>query len=143
MNTILDLAALRGASLADAAAALGADPTRREPVTGYQGLADLEVIDAPDGTRVFVRGDAVALIYVGPHALPAGLDAAALSEAVGMSGEPLRSRQGKNATLHVAAEQGFAWSEEDGELGFVEVFPPMPLAAYRQQIYREPPLFAQ
>lgn len=143
MKTLDDLLALRGAGLSDAARALDADPAQREAVTGYQGLADLDAIDAPDGARLFARADSLVLIYVGPDALPAEVDDAALRAAIGAEPPELRSRQGKRATLHVAAEQGIAWSEQDGDVGFVEIFPATTLESYRQRIYLEPPRFAQ
>ena len=136
-----DLLRLRGADLEVAARTLDADPDLREQVDGYQGLADLDVVDAPDGVRIFLRGDDVVLIYVGPDALPAGLDGETLGSAVGADGDLLRSRQGKRANLHVVAGQGIAWSEDAGQIGFVELFPPTTLEGYRRDIYLEPAKF--
>ncbi|WP_426593947.1 hypothetical protein ACPPVS_00410 [Cellulomonas sp. McL0617] len=134
---------LRGADLSTAASALHADADGREKVTGYQGLRDLDVIDGPDGSRLFVRGDTLALVYVGGAALPAGLDHADLVAAVGSDGDHLRSRQGKTARLHVVAEDGIAWSEENGQVAFVEIFPPTSFEDYTREIYVEPPAFNQ
>lgn len=141
--TPAELLALRGADLAGAAEALRADPSRRQPIAGYQGLADLDAIDAPAGARLFARAGELVLIYLGPDALPPQLSDEDLAAAIGSSGEQLPSRQGKNATLHVAAEQGIAWSEEDGRIAFVEVFPPMTGEDYLRRVYLEPPAFIQ
>jgi hypothetical protein len=143
VTTLDDLLSLAGADLETAAKTTGASLDQREEVTGYQGLADLDVIDAAPGIRIFLRGDDVVLIYVGEAGLPAGVDDAALQAALGSDGENLRSRQGKLAELHVVAARGVAWSEVDGEVGFVEVFPPTTLEAYQRDIYLEPPVFKQ
>jgi hypothetical protein len=143
MTKVDQLLALPGASLADATELTGASPERRERITGYQGLRDLDVIEAPSGERIHIRGDDVVLVYVGPSAVPVGLTSESLSEAVGSDGELLSSRQGKRASLHVVADRGVAWSEEDGEIGFIELFPPTTLATYRRRIFQEPPTFAQ
>lgn len=143
MTTVQQLLALSGATLAGAAEVTGASPDRRERITGYQGLRNLDVIEAPGGERIHVRGDDVVLVYVGAAALPEGLTSDSLSGAVGSDGDLLPSRQGKLAELHVVADRGVAWSEIDGEIGFVELFPPTTLAAYRRDIYQLPPVFSQ
>ncbi|WP_028051180.1 hypothetical protein [Cellulomonas sp. URHD0024] len=138
MKSLDELLDLRGADLTSVAAALDVDPGQREGITGYQGLEDVDAIDAPDGTRIIARGDALVLVYVGRAALPAGLTSAALVDAVGSAGKALRSRQGKQAQLHVVAKKGIAWSESDGEVGFVEIFPPTSFDDYTRDIYVEP-----
>lgn len=143
MITLDQLLLLSGASLADAIDIAGAFGEQREHITGYQGLNDLEVIVAPGGERIHVRGNNVVLVYVGSTALPKALTSDSLRTAVGSNGELLPSRQGKLAELHVVADRGVAWSEVDGELGFVELFPPTTLAAYRREIYLQPPVFSQ
>jgi hypothetical protein len=139
--TLDQLLALPGSGLEVAAAAIGADPDKRTEVEGYEGLSDLDVVESTDGANLYLRGDDVVLVFVDETALPDGLDDDALQEAVGSGGEELRSRQGKRANLHVVAERGIAWSEEDGAVGFVELFPPTTLKAYRREIYRKPPKF--
>lgn len=143
MSTLEQLLALRGADLEVAMAITGATAAGRESVTGYQGLEDLDVIDAAEGLRIFVRGDRVVLVYVGETALPDGLDSTTLSKALGSNGELLASRQGKLAELHVVADQGVAWSEVDGEIGFMELFAPTELGDYLRDVYQEPPTFIQ
>jgi hypothetical protein len=138
-----DLLWLRGQSLQAVLSATGAAQGRREPVTGYQSLQNLDVIEAPNGVRIYLRGNDVALIYAGEAALPDDADEADLVAVVGSEGEFLRSRQGKRAALHVVAEQGVAWSEQDGVVAFVELFPPTRLEDYRRDIYLEPPQFVQ
>jgi hypothetical protein len=143
VSTLDDLLALRGADLETALNLTGASADERERITGYQGLADVDVIRVPDGVRIFLRGDEVVLIYAGDKALPPGLTHSEISAAVGSGGEQLRSRQGKRARLHVAANQGVAWSEVHGDVGFVELFPATDLETYRREIYLEPPRFIQ
>jgi|GEM_PF-5131125 len=139
--TLETLLKLPGAALATVAALTGADTTAREEVTHYQSLHDLEVIPTAGKAWIYVRGEQVKVIYFGELALPAGLKSDTLRDALGSDGESLRSRQGKRANLHVVAARGIAWSELDGQVGFVEVFPPTTLKAYRKEIYGEPPLF--
>lgn len=136
--TLDDLLALPGAPLSAVASALSADPAARESVDGYEGLTDLDLVEAPGGARIYLRGDDVVLIYVGRRALPDGTDADTVAEAVGSQGKDLRSRQGKRARMHVVAKQGVAWSELDGTVGFLELFPPMRFRDYRATIYDEP-----
>ncbi len=141
MTTLQELTRLPGTSLDEVASSTGANTDQRESVTGYQRLEDVDVIDAPSGERIFVRGQDVVLIYVGEDSLPAGTDHLALVEAAGSDGVTLRSRQGKSALTHVVADRGLAWSEDGGEVGFVELFPPTTIDVYRKTIYREPPKF--
>jgi hypothetical protein len=136
--TLEDLLKLSGASLADAASALDADPDEREEVEGYEGLADLDLVEAPGGARIYLRGEDVVVIYLGRRTLPEGTDADAVEAAVGSAGVELRSRQGKRAHIHVVADQGVAWSELDGTVGFIELFPPTTFEDYQATIYDEP-----
>lgn len=139
--TLEELLKLAGASLADAATALEADPDDREEVDGYEGLTDLDVIEAPGGARIYLRGKDVVMIYVGRRALPEGTNAHAVEAVVGSAGEELRSRQGKRAHIHVVAKRGVAWSELDGTVGFIELFPPTTFKDYQATIYAEPAAF--
>jgi hypothetical protein len=136
-----DLLRLPGLPLAEVVTLTGAEGAERERVKRYENLKKPDVIDAPGGIRIVVLGDEVALVYVGSVAVPAGLGSDELRDAVGSDGELLRSRQGKAATLHVVADRGVAWSEEQDEIGFIELFPPTTLHDYRTRIYREPPAF--
>jgi hypothetical protein len=143
MMTLQQLLSLPGADLDTVTSLTDASAGQRESITGYQGLRDLDVIEAPGGERIHVRGDDVELIYLGPSAIPAALTSDSLSEALDSEGDVLRSRQGKRASLHVVADRGVAWSEEDGEIGFIELFPPTTLDIYRRRIFQNPPTFAQ
>lgn len=137
----LDLAALRALATADlptVLATLDAEGVDRTTITGYEALTAVEAIDAPDGERVIVRGDDVVLIYVGEFSLPEDLTSEDLVDAVGSEGETLRSRQGRMARLHVVADQGIAWSEDREGVGFIEIFPPTTVEAYRSEIYQDP-----
>lgn len=141
MITLEVLLALPGAMFDDAVELVQADRTDRRQVTKYQGLTDLEAVSNDDGARIFLRRDEVSLVYVGRQALSDEIDHDALVEALGTEGRELRSRQGKAALLHVVADRGIAWSEEDGEIGFVELFPPSTFEEYEDEIYVEPPPF--
>ncbi len=143
MITLEQLLTLSGATLAVATEVTGATGDQREHITGYQGLLDLDVIEAPAGERIHLRDNQVVLVYVGSTAVPDGLTSDTLRTAVGSNGEFLPSRQGKLAVLHVVADRGVAWSEVDGVIGYVELFPPTTFAAYRREIYLQPPVFIQ
>lgn len=43
--------------------------------------------------------------------------------------------------MHVVAGKDVAWSEEGGEVSFVELFLPTTLAGNKKAIYRKPPKF--
>jgi hypothetical protein len=135
---IAELLSLGGAGLEAALAYFEAGDVEAVPVTGYQQLTEVELVAAPGGARIYRRGPDLALVYLGARSLPAGLSAATIADALGTQGEELSSRQGKTALLHVVAERGVAWSEDDDELGFVELFPATDLDDYRSRIYREP-----
>lgn len=139
--TLDDLLALAGASTDVVLVAIGGDPDSRESVTGYQALKRVDVVVGSDGARAYLRGQDVALLYVGEESLPSGVDHDALVTAVGTDGSDLRSRQGKSALMHVVPDKGVAWSEDGGQVGFLEIFPPMTLHEYKRTIYRKPPKF--
>lgn len=138
MITVDQILELPGAPLAEAVAITQVDASERQTVTRYQGLHDLEAFSSSDGARILLRGDDVVLVYLGRASLAGGIDHAALAAAFDSEGHELRSRQGKTATMHVVAERGAAWSENDGVVGFVELFPPTSLAQYEREIYVEP-----
>lgn len=139
--TVEDLLALAGASLDVVSIAVGADPGARESVTGYESLKRVDLLVGSDGARVFLRGEDVALIYIGEDSLPQGVDHDALVAELGTDGAELRSRQGKSALMHVVADKGVAWSEDGGHVGFLEIFPPTTLKEYQKRIYRKPAKF--
>ncbi len=144
MTRLDQMLAWRSLDADGVAAMLGVDVGTRRPVKGYGALRNVDVLeDKGRGIRFFLDGDHVALIYIGSAGLPAGTDEGVLAGAAGTDGELLRSRQGKTATLHVAARAGMAWSESDGALGWLELFDSTTLEDYRRRIYREPPLFVQ
>ncbi|MXG88982.1 hypothetical protein [Nocardioides flavescens] len=137
MTDLTTLLGLGTADLDTVRTVLAAQDATPEPVSGYQSLTDVEVIDAPGGERIFVRDGEVQLVYVGTAAL-GDLTAEELEQVLGADEETLGSRQGRHAELHVVAGRGVAWSEEDGEVGFVELFPPTTTDDYRTRIYRQP-----
>jgi hypothetical protein len=143
MTKLDELLALRGSDLDRVAEATGADLGDRKQVSGYQNLTGVDAIEAPGGATVYARGNDVALIYAGPDALGDGVTNADLVQAVGSNGTQLDSRQGKTATLHVVPEEGVAWSEDGGEVAFVELFPATDLDTYKSTIYRDPGAFTR
>jgi hypothetical protein len=50
----------------------------------------------------------------------------------------LRSRQGKRAMIELDAQRGVAFSRDDDEVGFVEMFPPTTVEDYRERIWFDP-----
>ncbi len=144
MSTIDEIRSLGSMDLDAAAAYLGVDVGDRYEITGYGKLQDVDVLESEEmGIRFLLRDDDVVLVYVGAAALDDDVDAGVVAESIGTAGDRLRSRQGKRAHLHVVAEQGIAWSELDGQIGWMELFPPRSLAAYVADIYQEPPRFRQ
>ncbi len=85
----------------------------------------------------YLRGDRIELVYVGNAAFLSGLKPAAIQKELGGDGTRLRSRVGKTSNQYVYPEKGFAYSETDGALDFVEIFAPMSLEQYRQRIYED------
>ena len=136
-----ELVKLRYLDLAGAQALVG-EGVGRTPITGYGRLRGVEALTSRErAIQVVLRDDEVRLVYLGAAGL-GELTAEDLEGRFG-SGDTLRSRQGRRAWLHVVAPEGVAWSEQDGQLGFVELFPPTTLESYRSDIYEEPPSFRQ
>ncbi|WP_029136661.1 hypothetical protein [Nakamurella lactea] len=141
--TLDEMLGLPGAPLSVAATLTGADTASRATGFAYQGMTGLDAIDTPGGGCLYLRGEELVLIYLGDAALPTGLDDESLRTALGTAGDELPSREGKTASLHVVADQGVAWSEDNGAIGFVELFPPTTGRDYRRRIYRKPPKFVR
>src|SRR5262249_3340043 len=93
--------------------------------------------DAVHPGHFYLRGDRIELLYIGNDEFLRTLTPAAIRQELGGDGTLLRSRAGKTSNQHVHPEKGFAWSETGGALDFVEVFRPMSLKDYREQIYEE------
>ena len=91
----------------------------------------------------YVRGDELAVVYIGDHDFLSALSPAAIKKELGGDGTRLRSRAGKTSNQYVYPESGFAYSETGGALDFVEVFAPMSLDAYRETIYEDPGPFTK
>ena len=143
MITLGELDAIRDMDANGAARFLERPLDARRPGR-YGSLTDVDVLDSKQlGVRFFLTGSRLVLAYLSGDALADDVTADTLSSRAGGSTERLRSRQGKRASLHVAAESGLAWSTLDDRVGWVEVFPPMTNERYREQIYAEPPAFIQ
>ncbi len=143
MTPLDELVGLRDLDVEQAMAYLGTDD-KPVPITGHGALRDVDALTSKErGVQfVFDRDGVLRLVYLGARAVPPQVDHAALVAELG-TGEVLRSRQGRRAELHVVAPAGIAWSEEEGELGFLELFPPTTFDRYRDEIYEEPPAFRQ
>ena len=85
----------------------------------------------------YVRGDRLEVVYVGNASFLSGLAPAAIRQELGGAGVRLGSRAGKTANQYVYADKGFAYSETDGAVDFVEVFAPMSMDEYRAKIYED------
>ncbi len=141
MSSLDDLLALRDLSVEQAKGYLGG--VSLTPITGYGALRDVEALTAKErGLRFVIQDQKVRLVYVGAAALPTGMDNGTLVATFG-TGEVLRSRQGRRAELHVVPTAGIAWSEEDGVIGYLELFDPTTFDRYREEIYEEPMPFRQ
>lgn len=143
MTSLTQLLGLSGADLPTVLAVTGADLSARVHAFGYQGLADADIVEF-DGGRLALSGDEVLLVQVNAaYWFPEGLTNQDLVVAVGGPGQRLRGRGGKLAKLHVAAEHGVAWEEVQGEVRYLEFFPPSDVATYERTVYAEPPRFVE
>jgi hypothetical protein len=117
---------------------LGASPEQITPDVSYGSLGHVDRLTAPGAhpAHFFFRGDELALIYVPEDALHG-----VTPDQLGGPGERLRSRFGKDAALYVHADRGVAYTEENGAVVALEVFPPTTLDRYRDEIWWEPPGF--
>jgi hypothetical protein len=142
LTSLTELEGLPGLSLSEAAARLGLDPASREHARNYGSLTNVDSIRAKgSGFRLFARDNKVVLVYVSEAGLPHRANHQALARRAGTGVRTLRSRQGRTAQTYVAAEAGLAWSALGGDIGWIELFPPMSFDAYRETIYKEPPTF--
>jgi hypothetical protein len=131
--------ALRGLSRPELMSILKLAPGDVQPDAAYQklhGVARLHNGAIHPG-HFFFRGEQLQLIYIGVAALLRGLTPAAIRRELGSAGTLLSSRAGKRSSQYVHPDKGFAYSETDGALDFVEIFQPLSLDAYRAQIYEE------
>ena len=133
------LIALRELARPQLMALLRLAPADVEQHAAYQKLRDVARLTnaAVYPAHFFVRGDQLQLVYVGDAELLRTLTPAAIRRALGGSGVALRSRAGKRSNQYVYPGLGFAYSETDDAIDFVEVFRPMSLADYRARIYED------
>jgi len=106
----------------------------------YEGLEHLTEIYNPSvfPGRVYVRDGAVQLVYIPSGAALENVSMDDLEAQLGGEGVPLRSRAGKVFGHYVHADKGVAYSANEEEVAFIEVFPPRSHDAYLADIYREP-----
>jgi hypothetical protein len=103
----------------------------------YERLRPVARVRAPEvwPGYFYFDGDRQVMLYAGE---PDGADPDALAARLGPDAAELRSRAGKRAVLHVWPRQGVAFSEEGGEVDFLEVFEPTTLEDYESRIYADP-----
>lgn len=111
----------------------------------YEGLKDLTQYynAAAFPGRVYVSGERVEMVYIPHGSALADTTVKELRSALKGKSKSLRSRAGKEFDHMVYPADGVAFSCEDDELRFVEVFPPRPLEAYLDEIYRDPGPFTR
>jgi hypothetical protein len=119
--------------------AVGATAEAVEMGYSYQSMGGLCVLESPKhrDTRFFFNGDAVVMVALAEPSI----DANELRQRMGDGVVELRSRQGKRSMIEVDAAIGLAFSSDDDDVGFVEVFPPTTADDYRARIWFEPPAF--
>jgi hypothetical protein len=134
---VRSLLALRDLSRSQVREALA--PAQVDEHVAYQKLAAVDAVSnsARWPGRFYFRGDKLVMVYLGSSSkgFLDGLDEKKITAELGGPGHGLRSRAGKTSNQHVYPDRGFAYSEENGKLDFVEVFPPMTLPQYLDTIY--------
>jgi hypothetical protein len=115
---------------------VGADEADIDDGYSYQSMRGLSVLSLPDhfGARVFLDGDAVVMVSVPDPSV----DDDDVRSLMGDDVVELRSRQGKRAMIELDAQRGVAFSRDDDEVGFVEMFPPTTVEDYRERIWFDP-----
>ncbi len=137
--------ALRDQSQAQIQTWLGS-AARNRPNSAYQnlsGVTELHNAAVHPGWFYFTPDGKFALLYVGDAAALQGLSAAALHATFGKPADELRSRAGKTATHNVYPEAGLAFTEQDGKVALLEIFPTTTLADYKARIYLDPGAFTR
>lgn len=112
----------------------------------YEGLKDCLWMHAEGGDKAhyYFQDDALAMVYFNPATkVVTGISPDDFFTSFGEqeAGDVLRSRAGKLANHYVFPEHGLAFSEEDEEVIFIEVFAPCSRASYLKEIYLEPAPF--
>jgi hypothetical protein len=132
--TLDDLLALRDATEAQVRARLGDADVGTD--VGYGHLTGLTRISGGDGPSFYFRDGRLVVARLSEP----GDEASAL---VPGDAPRLRSSAGKRAIARVDAAAGVAVTEEDGDVRYVEVFPPTTFEAYRDELHRPPPHFVE
>lgn len=84
----------------------------------------------------YYSGNSLQMIYVNDKTLLESLNTEEIFKAYG-EGEILKSRTGKISKLHVYAELGFAISVNNEKIEFMEIFPPVSIEKYKEDVYQE------
>jgi hypothetical protein len=106
---------------------------------GYERLRHVDRLraEAVSPGLFYFDGDELRIVFI-PDEHTEGMSAAPLAEELGASEQQLRSRAGKNSRIELHAERGIAYSHDDDQLEFVEVFPPASAQWYVDEVYRDP-----
>ncbi len=106
----------------------------------YEGLQHVTQYYNPKvfPARVYARDGRVHMVYVPSGPALEGLTPSGLAAQLGSEAAQMRSRAGKEFVHFVHAEQGVAYSGDDQEIIFLEVFPPRSLQTYLAEVYRAP-----
>ncbi len=142
---VKSLLALRAHHRRDLVTELQLAPADVREDVAYQKLSGVARLynGAVYPAHFYVRGDELEIVYIGNADFLRALSPAAIRKELGGDGVRLRSRAGKTANQYVYPEAGFAYSETNGALDFVEIFRPMSIDAYRASIYEDPGAFTK
>lgn len=142
---VKSLLALRALHRGDILAQLQLAPGDVREDVAYQKLHGVARLHnaAVYPAHFYVRGDELEVAYIGNADFLRALTPATVRKELGGDGTRLRSRAGKTANQYVYPDAGFAYSETNGALDFVEIFRPMSLDAYRATIYEDPGAFTK
>lgn len=124
---------------------LDASPNHIEKKRAYEKMKNLTLVrnTKADPAYFYFKGKKLAMIYLGDGQVVSNLTDHYLRTKLGNPKETniLRSRAGKSANHIVYAEKGIAFSEENGKILFIEIFPATTHQTYLNSIYKTPNLF--
>lgn len=105
---------------------------------GYQKLKNLTRVRKEKllPGHFYYYGNSVSIIYVNDRTVLDTLEMETIYNRYGR-GEILPSRMGKNSRLHLYASHGFAVSEHEDKVDFMELFPPTTIEQYKENVYLE------
>lgn len=115
----------------------GVQPEHIREDSSYEALDNLTEIHVPEKhpAYFFFRGDELVVVYIGDESFLSELQPSSIEAALGKTRERLTSRAGRMASHWVYPRFGFAYSEDQGAVAFVELFQPTTMEGYLS-IYR-------